>query len=307
VIVTIKQEESQKKLQGEANLDLMFQKFSKLIKKDIKEEIHDLKDHVSLETDRAINAISDKIDALDSKLNKIRLNSSYTEQEKIEKFEIEIDALNTSSEVLENVDLSEKKWYKNWGKLQPNSKTFLKEAYAISKYISVDYSPVVVQLFRTIENELSKKILISFRSQFSKIEIEKFIINQGENFRNKKQWDIQLNPIKRQFLKYSEPKFTYENIENILSFIPEFDFIGKSDFIKIRKRIYNQIMLFKEIKKHLNTKFDGLNNELIFESFRVLRNERNGGAHDRVIEKEDFNRFIKIFDDVFEKFTSTIL
>mgnify|MGYP001371392626 CR=1 FL=1 len=307
MIVTIKQEESQKKLQGEANLDLMFQKFSKLIKKDIKEEIHDLKDHVSLETDRAINAISDKIDALDSKLNKIRLNSSYTEQEKIEKFEIEIDALNTSSEVLENVDLSEKKWYKNWGKLQPNSKTFLKEAYAISKYISVDYSPVVVQLFRTIENELSKKILISFRSQFSKIEIEKFIINQGENFRNKKQWDIQLNPIKRQFLKYSEPKFTYENIENILSFIPEFDFIGKSDFIKIRKRIYNQIMLFKEIKKHLNTKFDGLNNELIFESFRVLRNERNGGAHDRVIEKEDFNRFIKIFDDVFEKFTSTIL
>ena len=66
-------------------------------------------------------------------------------------------------------------------------------------------------------------------------------------------------------------------------------------------------MLFKEIEKHLNTKFDGLNDELIFKSFRVLRDERNGGAHDKVIVKEDFNEFIKIFDNVFEKFTSTIL
>lgn len=311
VFKSIEEEESQPKVEGEANLHLILEKFKEEFKaefkKDLKEGIHDVKDHVSLETERVIKTVSEKIDALDTKLNNIRLNSSLSEEEKIKKFEIEIDGLNTSSEVLENIDLSEKKWYKNWDKLQPNSKTFLKEAYAISKYIKVDYSPVVVQLFRTIENELSKKIFISFKSQFSNQEIEKFIINLGENISNPKQWNIQLKPIKRQFLIYSKPKFTYENIENILSFIPKFDFIGKSDFVKIRKRIYNQIMLFKEIEKHLNTKFDGLNDELIFESFRVLRDERNGGAHDRVIVKEDFNEFIKIFDNVFEKFTSTIL
>ena len=314
VFKSIEEEESQPKVEGEANLHLILEKFKEFkaefkaeFKKDLKEGIHDVKDHVSLETERVIKTVAEKIDALDTKLNNIRLNSSFSEEEKIEKFEIEIDGLNTSSEVLENIDFSKKKWYKNWSKLQPNSKTFLKEAYAISKYIKVDYSPVVVQLFRTIENELSKKILISFKSQFSNQEIEKFIINLGENISNPKQWNIQLKPIKRQFLIYSKPKFTYENIENILSFIPKFDFIGKSDFVKIRKRIYNQIMLFKEIEKHLNTKFDGLNDELIFESFRVLRDERNGGAHDRVIKKDDFNEFIKIFDNVFEKFTSAIL
>ena len=54
----------------------------------------------------------------------------------------------------------------------------------------------------------------------------------------------------------------------------------------------------------MERKFEKLGDEKIFKSFNELKEDRNGGAHDRVIEKNKFEEFMLIFDNVFEKFTN---
>lgn len=261
------------------------------------------REHTTNEIERVIKFFKDEILNLNSQIKYIRFDTTLSQDEKIEKFESEIDKLNTPTELLNEVDFSNKRWYKNWAKLQPNTQTFLKEAFVISKYIEVDFSPVIVQLFRTIENELSKKIFLSFRDKFSKKEIEILFEKNGEKIKNG-QWKSQLKIIHQQYLSYVNPKFTYENIENLLSFIPEFDFLLNDSNSTLRQKIYSEINLFKEIQKHIERKFKKLGDEKIFKSFNELKEDRNGGAHDRVIEKNKFEEFMIIFDDVFQKFTN---
>jgi len=292
-----------------ASMDL----FLKLVEdnKKIKEELINIKNeiiegvntHTTNEIERVITFFKDEILNLNSQIKNIRFDSTLSQSEKIEKFESEIDKLDTPIELLNEVDFSDKKWYKNWTKLQPNTQTFLKEAFVISKYIEVDFSPVIVQLFRTIENELSKKIFLSFRENFSKKEIEFLFEKNGEQIKNG-QWKSQLKIIYQQYLSYNNPKFTYENIENLLSFIPEFDFLLNDSNSTLRQKIYSEIKLFKEIQKHIERKFEKLGDEKIFKSFNELKEDRNGGAHDRVIMKNKFEEFMLIFDNVFEKFTN---
>jgi len=230
-------------------------------------------------------------------------------EKKIELIYNQIDDLKFNKSQLNEVAISNNKWFGNWNKLNEKTKVFISEAELISKYINKDYSSVVVQYFRAIENQLSQQIFFDFKERHDKEKLFSMFENQGEKIKDKRLWDRLLAQLKEQLTLYENPKFTFEMILLQLSFIPSFSFLAKDrkeHNSKMINRIYNQTEILKQLENHIDIKFRNLNDEKLFESFRNLKDLRNGGAHDKVILKDEFEEFKKEFNETFFEFSNKI-
>lgn len=254
--------------------------------------------------------IKNYIENLEKEINLEIKNKDISDSEKIELIYEHLDKLTIDKKLFNEASISANTWFVNWNKLDDNTKIFISEAELISKYINKDYSSVVVQYFRAIENQLAKKIFFDFKQKYKKEELISMFENQGENIKDIRLWDRLTRQLKEQLTIYDSPKFTFEMILFQLSFMPNFSFLAKNkktNDLKMINRIYNQTKIFKELEGHIELNFKKLNDENLFNSFHSLKDLRNGGAHDRVILINEFENFKKEFNEIFFDFSSKII
>ena len=265
--------------------------------------------HTTKESNRIITELKSEIDSLESNLIGSLRKEKLSDIERINKIYDHIDTLQIDNVLVNDTDLSSYKWYSNFEKLKENTKVFLTEAELISKYIQKDYSSVVVQYFRAIENQLAKQIFFDFKQKYCKEELMSMLENQGEKIKDKRLWDRLTKQLREQLTVFDNPKFTFEMILFQLSFIPRFSFLAKDrkeHDLKMINRIYNQTEILKKLESHIESNFKNLNDEDLFNSFYKLKDSRNGGAHDKVILIEEFEEFKKEFNETFFEFSNKI-
>ena len=198
-------------------------------------------------------------------------------------------------------------WFKFWDKIEENTKTFMPGSewlyYNIKSSDFQDFSPFVLYYCRALENELLKKIFLSFHehvNEMNDIELKSLFVwnKEGLNEKKLKEYQIFFNQFKTNILK-NRKKYTLGDMRLILNLLPN----SKNKKGSIR---YNISPLLKELNKFIKNKIGGIESETIKRLENLIINYRNKSAHVDIIEEEKalifYNEFKIIMNKLIGKF-----
>ena len=198
-------------------------------------------------------------------------------------------------------------WFKFWDKIEENTKTFMPGSEWLYDNIKSsdfqDFSPFVLYYCRALENELLKKIFLSFHDHVNEMNDDElkslFVWNkEGLNEKKLKEYQIFFNQFKTNILK-NRKKYTLGDMRLILNLLPN----SKNKKGSIR---YNISPLLKELNKFIKNKIGGIESETIKRLENLIINYRNKSAHVDIIEEEKalifYNEFKIIMNKLIGKF-----
>jgi hypothetical protein len=198
-------------------------------------------------------------------------------------------------------------WFKFWDKIEENTKTFMPGSEWLYENIKSsdfqDFSPFVLYYCRALENELLKKIFLSFHDHINEMndnELKSLFVwdKEGINEKKLKEYQIFFNQFKTNILK-SRKKYTLGDMRLILNLLPN----SKNKKGSIR---YSISPLLKELNKFIKNKIGGIESETINRLENLIINYRNKSAHVDIIEEEKalifYNEFKIIMNKLIGKF-----
>ena len=198
-------------------------------------------------------------------------------------------------------------WFKFWDKIEENTKTFMPGSEWLYENIKSsdfqDFSPFVLYYCRALENELLKKIFLSFHDHVNEMndnELKSLFVwnKEGLNEKKLKEYQIFFNQFKTNILK-NRKKYTLGDMRLILNLLPN----SKNKKGSIR---YNISPLLKELNKFIKNKIGGIESETIKRLENLIINYRNKSAHVDIIEEEKalvfYNEFKIIMNKLIGKF-----
>ena len=198
-------------------------------------------------------------------------------------------------------------WFKFWDKIEEKTKTFMPGSEWLYDNIKSsdfqDFSPFVLYYCRALENELLKKIFLSFHehvNEMNDIELKSLFVwnKEGLNEKKLKEYQIFFNQFKTNILK-NRKKYTLGDMRLILNLLPN----SKNKKGSIR---YNISPLLKELNKFIKNKIGGIESETIKRLENLIINYRNKSAHVDIIEEEKalifYNEFKIIMNKLIGKF-----
>ena len=198
-------------------------------------------------------------------------------------------------------------WFKFWDKIEENTKTFMPGSEWLYDNIKSsdfqDFSPFVLYYCRALENELLKKIFLSFHDHVNEMNDDElkslFVWNkEGLNEKKLKEYQIFFNQLKTNILK-NRKKYTLGDMRLILNLLPN----SKNKKGSIR---YNISPLLKKLNKFIKNKIGGIESETIKRLENLIINYRNKSAHVDIIEEEKalifYNEFKIIMNKLIGKF-----
>lgn len=198
-------------------------------------------------------------------------------------------------------------WFKYWDKIEDNTKTFMPGSELLFHNIKIsgfeDFSPFVLYYCRALENELLKKIFLSFHDHVNKMSEKKFKSlfiwsKDGLNEKKLKEYQVFFNQFKTNIIKKRE-KYTLGDMRLILNLLPNLKNKKGSTRFSISP-------LLKEFYSFIKKEFGGFDPETVKQLENIIINYRNKSAHVGIIEEknalvfyEDFkllmNKLIKKF------------
>ena len=198
-------------------------------------------------------------------------------------------------------------WFKFWDKIEENTKTFMPGSEWLYDNIKSsdfqDYSPFVLYYCRALENELLKKIFLSFHDHVNEMgddELKSLFLwnKEGLNEKKIKEYQTFFNQFKTNILK-NRKKYTLGDMRLILNLLPN----TKNKKGSIR---FNISPLLKELNKFIKNKIGGIESETIKRLENLIINYRNKSAHVDIIEEEKalifYNEFKIIMNKLIGKF-----
>ena len=108
-----------------------------------------------------------------SEISKLNTQKEETEEE-VQKLNVKLEALEKSvpkADFEYCLRLAEKKYAKYWSIMEKNSKTFLATATYLFNFLraqDVDFSPVILEITKSLEEEITQKIYLPFVKEESK-------------------------------------------------------------------------------------------------------------------------------------------
>ena len=191
-------------------------------------EIKDIVTRVEQKVDQIIKSLQD----LQTHFSKIKLENRDDEEKLLLLYSIMDKKLSEiSSHLIEEIEVYEnltEHVFVNWGKLDPLSKQFLPLAeYLLSKlkeFPEADYSPVILEFCKALENEVLKKLFVNFTSYITnkEFDLDKFLeidLSSGEDGKERK-----TKKFARMIRKYvekdpSEIKYTLGDMSFVLQLV----------------------------------------------------------------------------------------
>jgi len=193
-------------------------------------------------------------------------------------------------------------WFKFWHKIEKNTKTFMPGSEWLYDNIKIsefqDFSPFVLYYCRALENELLKKIFLSFHDHVNKMSEKKFkslfIWNKdGLNEKKLKEYQVFFNQFKTNIIKKRE-KYTLGDMRLILNLLPN----SKNKKGSTR---FSISPLLKELNKFISNKIGQVEPETIKRLEDLITNYRNKSAHVEIIDEEKALVFYQEFKIIMNK------
>ena len=155
-----------------------------------------------------------------------------------------------------------------------------------------DFSPFVLYYCRALENELLKKIFLSFHDHVNKMSEKKikslFIWNKdGLNEKKLKEYQVFFNYFKTNIIKKRE-KYTLGDMRLILNLLPNLKNKKGSTRFSISP-------LLKEFYSFIIKEFGGFDPETVKQLENIIINYRNKSAHVGIIEEKNALVFYEDF------------
>lgn len=253
---------------------------------------------------KIIPELAKKLDIMMSEVKKIKSLTKHTNES------IDHSILNIIKSVDKTHDFNKiddyipkvTEWFRFWDKIEKNTKIFMPGSEWLFDNIKIsefqDFSPFVLYYCRALENELLKKIFLSFHEHVNKMSEKKlnslFVWSKdGLNEKKLKEYQLFFNQFKTNIIKKRE-KYTLGDMRLILNLLPNLKNKKGSTRFSISP-------LLKELNKFISNKIGQVEPETINRLEDLIINYRNKSAHVDIIDEEKALVFYQEFKIIMNK------
>lgn len=261
------------------NMERRYEREMELLKKR-NDQMREVVDSIKRDTEQIntkMDSVLEKLDGLEVSFNELKTGNRDVE-EKLAIMSSKLDRLEKTipEEELEDYTLSCQKNYDKWNDMEELSKHFIQVAeYLFTKmqaYEKLDYSPVIIELCRALENEFLQKIFIKYTAELLKREGNRLNIffshDRASTFINGRT-GLFIKIIEKSKNNNETPTYTLGEMKKIISFMNNPKLVKESpllqDFNKFLVKNTDQIKLLKK--------------EYLEQIQQLVDNYRNPSAH----------------------------
>ena len=201
----------------------------------------------------------------------------------------------------------ETEWFKFWDKIEENTKTFMPGSEWLYENIKSsdfqDFSPFVLYYCRALENELLKKIFLSFHDHVNEMNDDElkslFVWNkEGLNEKKLKEYDFFYKTFKTN-IENNRDNYNLGFIRETLSILPSIKKPKGSERFK-------RSPLIIEFNNFLSLKMRRIENDTLERLRCIIKDYRNKSAHVGIIDDNQglhfYNEFKLLLNKIIEKF-----
>ena len=258
---------------------------------------------------KLIPELAKKFDIMMSEILEIKSLTKYT-NESIEKSISKIISSvekNHDFNTIEDYIPKVTEWFKFWDKIEENTKTFMPGSeWLYDNIVSSgikDFSPFVLYYCRALENELLKKIFLSFHDHLNEMndnELKSLFVWNKEGLKEKKikEYDFFYKTFKTN-IENNGDNYNLGFIREALSILPSIKKPKGSERFK-------RSPLIIEFNNFLSLKMRRIENDTLERLRYIIKDYRNKSAHVGIIDNNQalhfYNEFKLLMNKIIEKF-----